>query len=524
MKKLLRVFQGKDIILRIYLSFAFILALAAALIGIIFLQLYQKNYLNSYTDTLTQQSQIIARRVSKLAEGGKKGQFGKYTTYLDELEKAEQTDVWIVTKKGADHPLEEEYTNAEITSLPQEMLQVLDQAFDGEVAHSSSFDHTYGMVILRVATPIYTQDTREVCGVVMLVSMLDKQRMGVREGKYLITISALLAVLISYIVALGFSRYLSLPLAQIDRDIMRMESGDYSRIEVVHQESQLGRLEVALDRLAERLRKIQEERASLDHLRQDFFANVSHELRTPITVIRGYSETLADGIVTKEETVQEYYQRIVQECQGMERLVGDLFILSKMQNPEFQIEKEPVSLIQIFEDVVRSTRMIGQEKDIQIHSDFPEEDPCLMLGDYDRLRQMFLVIADNAVKFSDPGGVVEFAIRRMPEAGKISGEQEHRTERTSEASESNGSAKIQIEIRDHGVGIPEEELPFIFEKFYKSKLKQNEKGTGLGLMIAKQIALRHGGDIRVESHVGEGTTFYFMFTSCSIEDALEYTS
>ena len=208
----------------------------------------------------------------------------------------------------------------------------------------------------------------------------------------------------------------------------------------------------------------------------------------------------------------------------MERLVGDLFILSKMQNPEFQIEKEPVSLIQIFEDVVRSTRMIGQEKDIQIHSDFPEEDPCLMLGDYDRLRQMFLVIADNAVKFSDPGGVVEFAIRRMPEAGKISGEQEHRTERTSEASESNGSAKIQIEIRDHGVGIPEKELPFIFEKFYKSKLKQNEKGTGLGLMIAKQIALRHGGDIRVESHVGEGTTFYFMFTSCSIEDALEYTS
>jgi signal transduction histidine kinase len=170
-----------------------------------------------------------------------------------------------------------------------------------------------------------------------------------------------------------------------------------------------------------------------------------------------------------------------------------------------------VSLVQIFSDVVRNGRMLGKEKGISFVLDMPEDDPCLVIGDYDRLRQMFLVITDNAVKFSKENGKIEIGIT------KIIWEPEQSPEQTPEDVEP--GSQLQISIRDYGVGIPPEQLPYIFEKFYTSKLRQNDKGTGLGLMIAKRIAMRHGGDISVESTVGEGTTFYFTLKGCSIEEA-----
>lgn len=500
MKRKIRTFRGNDIIMRIYLSFAFVLALTAVLIGVIFMELYQNNYLDAYTKTLNRQSKIIAKRVSRFSRNNKIDKFMNYSTYIDEIERAEETDVWIVSDENAENPLSEDFINADINSLTEDMYDVLEGAFQGKQTSSSTYDKVYGMLILRVAAPVYSDKERtKVCGAVMLVSMLDRQSMGLKEGKYLITMSALMAVLVSYVISLGFSKYLSRPLEKIDRDIMKMATGDYSSIVVKNQKSQLGRLEMALDGLAGQLRKIEEERNQLDQVRQDFFANVSHELRTPITVIRGYSETLVDGVIIEEEMIQEYYQRILQECQGMERLVGDLFILSKMQNPDFQIDKEPVSLVQVFSDVIRNGRVLGKEKQLELRIQCPKEDPCLVLGDYDRLRQMFLIIVDNAVKFSNENGKIDISI-------------------TKSAKEDSGKSMLDICIRDYGVGISEEEIPFVFEKFYKSKLKQNEKGTGLGLVIARQIAIRHDGDIRVESTEGEGTAFFFSFEECILED------
>lgn len=483
----LALFRGNDIIFKIYVSFAVLLALMAVLIGVIFSQMYQNNYMKSYIAKLGQQSKSISKRVTRFMSNDRPGQFQKYATYVDEMEKAEETDVWIVRNDSARVPLNDDYINADTESLTEEMYQVLEGAFAGEQTSNSSYDKVYGMVILRVATPIYIKrNSEEVVGAVMMVSMLDKQSMGVNEGRYLMTISVISGFFISYVVALGFSRYISRPLEKVDWDIMKMATGDYSQIEAGNEKTQLGRLETALNGLAGRLQRLDEERKDLDRVRQDFFANVSHELRTPITVIRGYSESLADGMISNPKQVQDFYERMVEECKGMERLVGDLFTLSKMQNPDFEIDKEPVSLLQIFSDVIRSGNMLGQEKNITIELQAPQDEPCLMLGDYDRLRQMFLVIVDNAVKFSKEDTRVCITIRKE-------------------------NKMWHIDIQDDGVGIKPEQLPYIFEKFYKSKLKQNEKGSGLGLMIARHIALRHGGDILVESISGEGSIFSFSF-------------
>lgn len=218
----------------------------------------------------------------------------------------------------------------------------------------------------------------------------------------------------------------------------------------------------------------------------DFFANVSHELRTPITVMRGYTETLNDGIITDNDKIKNMYERMLNECKGMERLVGDLLTLSKMQNPDFMLNLEPVSLVQIFENAVKSARVLSEKKNITIRMEYNDE-YCFMSGDYDRLRQMFLIILDNAIKFSHENSYIDIKLEK--------------------------GEKLKASIKDYGIGIDEDMLPYIFEKFYKSKLQMNEKGSGLGLVIAKAIAARHNGKVEVYSKPGEGTRFTFTFDS-----------
>lgn len=492
----IRYIQKNDVVLRIYTSFAFLLTLTGVLIGVIFMMLYEKNYIRSYTQLLTSQGKAISKRVSGFADRKKPARFQKYTTYIDEIEQAEKTDVWIVTNGAAKEPLGDNYINAQVekTNLSEDMVSVVNRAFLGKIASKSSYDKVYGMTTLCVALPIKDRQTKEVIGAVIMVSMIDRQTMGLKEGRYLITLSVIMAIVLSYLVALVFSRFLSKPLEKIGNRITVLANGDYSKVQVKRPYSQIGILEKSLNYLSGELQRTEKEREELEQVRRDFFANVSHELRTPITVLRGYTETLADDILEDQQQITELYQRMLQECQGMERLVGDLFILSKMQNPDFEIEKEPVSLAQIFGDVIRSGKMVGKEKGISFVLSIPEEDPCLILGDYGRLRQMFMIIVDNAVKFSKEQGKVDIRIKKEEEL-------------------------YQIEIQDYGVGISEEQLPYIFEKFYTSKMRQNEKGTGLGLMIAKQIALRHGGDIKVKSEPEKGTIFYFAFEECkSVEE------
>ena len=320
----------------------------------------------------------------------------------------------------------------------------------------------------------------------MLFRSQDK---AIASGKKMILYSVLAALVVSVLVAFLFAGRLSKPVL-IMRDTARMLSrGAYDEKTGIKRRDEIGELARTIDSLADKLAKNEEVRSNLEQMRMDFFANVSHELRTPITVIRAYTETLVDGVVTDEEKVRQYYERMLLECKRMERLVGDLLLLSKMQNPDFMVEKEPVNLMDIFAELKRSAGAIAAEKNIHIRL-VHEKDIYMVEGDYDRLRQMFLVIFDNAVKFSPENSTVHVTFSEY---------------------EKKDGARVYVSIRDEGIGISKEELPNIFEKFYKSKLRQNAKGTGLGLAIAKQIALKHGSDIKVLSEVGKGTEFVFEF-------------
>jgi signal transduction histidine kinase len=383
----------------------------------------------------------------------------------------------------------------EFIAIPQyrQYVDNLNTALNGIANHQNpSYDEAYGVETITTAVPIKDANL-EVVGAVLIISMVDDQTVVIQKSLYMIVLSSVVALGISFIIIIIFATELSMPISRMRVTALELAAGNYHIKTGIKREDELGDLAKTVDILSEKLLENDIERKKLDQMRLDFFANVSHELRTPITVIRAYTETLSDGVVTQEDLVRQYYNRMLSECKSMERLVGDLLLLSKMQNPDFVIQKEPVNLLQVFEDIIRSAGAIAQKKSIEIKV-INQEPIVMILGDYDRLRQMFMVILDNAIKFSEDNKAVHINISK--------------------------SDKIRVSIQDEGVGIDPADIANIFEKFYKSNLRQNASGTGLGLAIAKQIALKHDGKIEVNSTPGVGSEFIFTFPPYElIEDA-----
>lgn len=218
----------------------------------------------------------------------------------------------------------------------------------------------------------------------------------------------------------------------------------------------------------------------LEQLRRDFVANVSHEFRTPLTVIRGSVEGLVDGMVENSEDIKRYHQRILSETRGLERLVGDLMELSRLQSGKIMIHKNRVHISSLLADLVKSLQTIADQKEIKILYQ-PESDLPPFLGDYDRLRQLFVIFLDNAIKYSPPNTLVWVESRIL----------ENNT--------------LSIIIRDQGYGIAADELPYIWDRFYKVDSSRKGLGTGLGLAIAKHLLELHDGKVSVQSELGKGT-------------------
>ncbi|MBP3576704.1 MAG: HAMP domain-containing protein, partial [Lachnospiraceae bacterium] len=374
-------------------------------------------------------------------------------------------------------------TNLDVETLTKSYVEIAQTAFSGSAEIRTQFSSYHECDIVMVGMPVQGVNG-EVAGAILLISPVEAQKEIVNSSWYMIFMSGMVALMISFVIAIPFARNLTQPITSMRSTALELAAGNYEAETGIDRYDEIGELATTIDFLADKLAENEIERKNMEQMRLDFFANVSHELRTPITVVRGYTESLVDGVVSDEERRQQYYNRMLSECQSMERLVGDLLLLSKMQNPDFQVEKEPVNLQQVFYDIRRTAWAIADERNIEIVVNQPEE-PCVMMADYVRLRQMFVVIVDNAIKFSQDNSSIYI---------------------TMEADEA-----IRVSIRDEGVGISEEELPYIFEKFYKSKLRQNAKGSGLGLAIARQICLKHDGKIDIKSVVGEGTTFTFTF-------------
>jgi two-component system, OmpR family, sensor histidine kinase ResE len=233
------------------------------------------------------------------------------------------------------------------------------------------------------------------------------------------------------------------------------------------------------------IRDMTEER-KLDKLRQDFIANVSHELRTPISMLQGYSEAIVDDIAESQEDKREMAKVIYDESLRMGRLVNELLDLARMEATQVQLTIEDVNISSFIKRIIRKFQGLAKENEVDLTSDTIYEGFHFSF-DPDRIEQVLTNLIDNAFRHTPKGGSVNLAI----------------------VNEDKG---ITIEVTDSGSGIPEDDLPFVFERFYKADKARTRgrAGTGLGLAIVKNIVEAHHGHISVQSKLNHGTTFSFF--------------
>lgn len=238
------------------------------------------------------------------------------------------------------------------------------------------------------------------------------------------------------------------------------------------------------------LRDVSEEHR-LEKMRKDFVANVSHELRTPLAMLQGYSEALLDDIADSPEQRRELAQVILDESLRMGRLVNNLLDLAKMEAGTFAMTMAPLDIKPLINRVIRKFAAMSKEQDVALHAELDSADIHLSAADEDRLEQVLTNLVDNALRHTESNKsiIIRAKLSRLNQADAVC-----------------------VEVVDQGEGIPDEDLPYIFERFYKAdkaRTRIHTVGTGLGLAIVKNIVDAHKGVIKAESEKGKGTTFSF---------------
>lgn len=221
----------------------------------------------------------------------------------------------------------------------------------------------------------------------------------------------------------------------------------------------------------------------LEKVRQDFIANISHELRTPITSLKAMVETLQNGAITDSTVANDFLQRMQVETDKLAQMVNELGELSRIESGDLSLKLEPLDVTGVLERVTERLSPQAERAHLSLNLDISDNLP-LVTGDANRIEQVLVNVIHNAIKFT-------------PQNGKITistGVEGH---------------SVLLSVSDTGMGIPTDDLPRIFERFYKVDRARSGGGTGLGLAIAKHIVQAHGGNIWVESEEGKGSTFTF---------------
>lgn len=358
------------------------------------------------------------------------------------------------------------------------------KANSGKVWSKTLYHPYYEENILMVAVPLKRTDGT-VTGTVMINAPIQGIESFLNKIYYYIGIAGLgaigFAILLSSYLASGIVR----PLRAMRETAAAIAHGKYTTRVQITSRDEVGELGHSLNSMAQDLGDYVNQLESMDKMRRDFVANASHELRTPLTIMRGYNQVLREKTITEPALVEKYHRIMGDEITRLEKLIAELLDLSQLQSNESSLELEPVQLGEVVENVITLLQDKSAEKGVRLVSQIGSNDSPI-LGDGDRLTQLVLILMDNALKFTpSEGGII--------------------------ASVTEVDGKVVLTVSDTGDGIPPEDLPHIWERFYKVDKSRARGGTGLGLAIAKQIIELHGGAAEVSSTLHEGTTFSIQF-------------
>lgn len=309
------------------------------------------------------------------------------------------------------------------------------------------------------------------------------------EGLYMYLKVLIPAVLLGIVVALAassflaerFARSVTTPLNEIASELRKVDKGEPEIFMKHYQYEELNVIIDAMNQMSAEIgtyvKKLELERI----IRQEFFSNASHELKTPITSIKGYTELLGSGLVTKTEVQKDFLSRIEKEADHMTNLINDILMISKLETKEVEVEMTDFQIYPLVEDILSALEPMACDYGVKIYT---ECKPLTVKANKQQLQELLNNLLVNAIKYNKPDGAVRLTL-------------------TSEKED------MILIVSDTGVGIPNEAKRRVFERFYRVDKGRSKKmgGTGLGLSIVKHIVNYYGGNISLESQVDVGTTF-----------------
>ena len=493
-------FKNK-IALKLMLCFTSVLVVFGIIIGGVFYQFFKEHTLETKERSMRSQAKRVATAISSnlpILEQHHGDGIAK-SNFINFIDSLSQDIVWVVDsernlnvnkermarrmKWRQKHPEAQQRPmlappkdpRDAFAKLPRHIKERVEKCFaEGESFSVEEYNVWLNDIMLTVGEPVYDAQGK-VKAVVLLHSPRQGLNKAIWEGLQILLLSLGAALALVMVLSLLLSWRFTRTLNIMRDNAERLAERHYEVRNNLTQKDEVGELARTLDVLAERLQLADEESQKLEKLRREFIANISHELRTPVTVIRGSLEALRDGVVTEPEDVAEFHEQMYNESLFLQRLINDLLDLSRLQNTDFPIEKEPLDFCAVIQDAVRGSRRLGLEKEIKITAELDKE-PYLINGDYGRLRQMLMIFLHNSIKFSPEKSSIEVVLQSQ-----------------------------RLQLIDHGCGMKAEDVPHAFDRFYKARNEQNKSGSGLGLAIAKQIALRHDMELTLESELGQGT-------------------
>jgi signal transduction histidine kinase len=330
---------------------------------------------------------------------------------------------------------------------------------------------------LSIGKPIILNE--EFLGGIFVLAPIDGIYTSLGRVRNMLILAGMGAIFLAVGFTFFFTRKLTTPLLEMEKVTRNIAHGDLKTRLNVESKDEIGSLAKAINYLAVELDRYQTNR-------REFFANISHELRTPLTYLGGYIKAIQQGLYQSKEEKDQYLFIIEKETKRMTQLVNDLFELSKMEEGKLEFHFEDIDLYEVVQSAIQKTELKSKEKGIEI---FFKGDTHLPLVNLDGLRteQIVINLLENAIRYTEKGSIT---VRVWSE-----------------------KQKIKISIEDTGLGIPEQDLPYLFERFYRVEKSRSRAtgGTGLGLSIVKSLVELQKGEIHVNSEVGKGTSFILAF-------------
>ncbi|MBI1883815.1 MAG: HAMP domain-containing protein [Chlamydiae bacterium] len=330
---------------------------------------------------------------------------------------------------------------------------------------------------IRVLTKTIKSQNR-VQYIVQIVASLSPVMSEMKRLRKIFFMLLPIAILIAGVTAFSLVKVTLRPIDEMVSRIGEIKPDNLGvRIHIHHSDDEVGRLAQTFNEMLERLEK--------SFLSQhQMIEDISHELKTPITIMKGQLQLALNRLRSSREYKSVLYSNL-EEVEKIRNIVDEVLTLARLDSQEFSAEMEEIDLNSLLNLVLEDIRVLAESKNVELSLQLRPK--TILRGNETQLRRLFFNLLENAVKYNHPGGKITVRIKTQGQ-------------------------DVQVEVSDSGVGIPEEDLPYIFDRFYQAhKARENHDGIGLGLSIAKSIVQAHKGDIQVKSHLGQGTTFQIYF-------------